>query len=104
MTPTILAAGFCIVVTTIQVASVAIAAIRCRARPLPLPAPDGAPPVTLVRPLRGVDNFGAETLGSTFALDYPHYEIIFCVADIDDPVADIVNRLIATHPGSGRAC
>jgi len=101
MTPTILAAGFCIVLTTIQVASVAIAAIRCRVRPLPLPAPDGAPPVTLVRPLRGVDNFGAETLGSTFALDYPHYEIIFCVADIDDPVADIVNRLIATHPGIG---
>jgi ceramide glucosyltransferase len=100
MTSTILAAAFCIVKTTIQLASVAIAAIRCRARPLPLPAPDGAPPVTLVRPLCGIDNFGAETLGLSFALDYPHYEVIFCVAKIDDPVAVIVKRLIATHPGT----
>jgi ceramide glucosyltransferase len=99
MTSTILAAAFCIVMTTIQLASVAIAAVRCRARPLPLPAPDGAPPVTLVRPLCGIDNFGAETLGLSFALDYPHYEVIFCVATIDDPVAVIVKRLIATHPG-----
>jgi ceramide glucosyltransferase len=99
MTPTIFAAGFCIVMTTIQLVSIAIAAIRCRARPLPLPAPDGAPPVSLVRPLRGVDNFAAETLGSSFELDYPDYEVLFCVAEIDDPVAAVVKRLIAAHPG-----
>jgi ceramide glucosyltransferase len=98
MTPTIFAAGFCTIMMAIQLASVAIAAVRCRARPLPLPAPSGAPPVTLVRPLRGVDNFAAETLGSSFALDYPDYELIFCVAESDDPVIAFTERLIAAHP------
>src|SRR5260370_29437374 len=56
MTPTIFAAGFCIVMTTIQLVTIAIAAIRCRTRPHPLPPPDGAPPASPVRPLpRHVD-------------------------------------------------
>jgi ceramide glucosyltransferase len=98
MIPTIFAAAFCIIMTVIQLVSVAIAAVRCRSHPLPLPAPAGAPPVTLVRPLRGVDNFADETLGSSFALDYPDYELIFCVAESDDPVIAVVERLIAAYP------
>jgi ceramide glucosyltransferase len=55
------------------------------------------PPVTLVRPLCGLDNYAADTLASTFALDYPHYEILFCVACASDPVVPLVNALIARH-------
>lgn len=93
------AAGFCIFATSLQVVSCAIAAIRCRARTNPLPPPENAAPVTIVRPVCGIDNFARETLGSTFGLDYPDYDILFCVARDDDPVAPLVRELIAAHPG-----
>ncbi len=93
------AAGFCILATSLQVLSTAIAAIRCRARTKPLPPPADAAPVTIVRPVCGIDNFARETLGSTFGLDYPDYEIVFCVAREDDPVVGLVRELIAAHPG-----
>jgi ceramide glucosyltransferase len=51
-----------------------------------------------VRPLCGLDNFAADTLRSTFALDYPHYEILFCVASAKDPVVPLVEALMAEHP------
>ena len=50
------------------------------------------PPVSLVRPLCGIDNFAADTLRSTFHLNYPHYEILFCVASANDPVFPLVER------------
>jgi ceramide glucosyltransferase len=92
------AAGFCIFATSLQVLSTAIAAFRCRARSHPLPPAADAPPVTIVRPVCGVDNFARETLGSTFGLDYPDYDIIFCVARDVDPVVALVRELIAAHP------
>ena len=58
------------------------------------------PPVSLVRPLCGLDNFAADTLRSTFALAYPHYEILFCVASAKDPVVPLVRALMAEHPGA----
>jgi ceramide glucosyltransferase len=93
------AAGFCIFATILQVVSTAIAAIRCRARSKPLPPPRDPAPATIVRPVCGVDNFARETLGSTFGLDYPDYDIIFCAADEDDPVVGLVRELTAAHPG-----
>ena len=92
------AAGFCILATTLQVISTAIAAIRCRARPSRMPPPRDAAPVSVVRPVCGLDNFARETLGSSFGLDYPDYEIIFCAAHGDDPAVPLVRALIAAHP------
>jgi len=40
-----------------------------------------------------------ETLASIFAVDYPEYEIIFCIEDAADPIAPLVRGLIAEHPG-----
>lgn len=54
--------------------------------------------VSILRPVCGIENFIEETLQSTFALDYPRYEILFCVADANDPVIPLVERLIAAHP------
>ena len=101
MTPPILAAAtFCIVTTGIHVASIAITGFRLRKRAASARPPQGQPlpPVSLVRPLCGIDNYAAETLRSTFALDYPAYEIVFCVAAADDPVIPLVELLIAAHP------
>jgi ceramide glucosyltransferase len=70
--------------------------LRGRAR---LPGLIGQPPVTLLRPVCGSDPFGAETLGSSFAQDYPDYRIIFCAPSEGDPAAALVRCLIAAHPG-----
>ena len=56
------------------------------------------PPVSLVRPLCGIDNHAAETLRSTLELDYPRCEILFCVAAASDPVVPLVKDLIAAFP------
>jgi ceramide glucosyltransferase len=78
--------------------SVAIAVVRCRARTALEPAPANAPAISLVRPVCGLDNFAESTLRSGFDLDYPDYELIFCVAHARDPIVPTVQKLIAEHP------
>ena len=99
MTAPILAAlTFCIAVSAVQITSIAIAIVRLHRGAPKKPAFDRCPSVSLVRPLCGVDNFAAETLRSTFELDYPRYEILFCVARANDPVLPLVKSLIAAYP------
>ncbi len=89
----------CLVLTAIQIVSTAIARIRCPERKVPLQSPPDAPGVSVLRPVCGVDNFAAETLGSGFLLDYPRYEMVFCAARADDGALPLVRRLMAAHPG-----
>ena len=93
MTAPILTAAFFLVATTsVHVASIAIAALRLRrsARRRCAAALQNPPPVSLVRPLCGIDNFATDTLRSTFELNYPRYEILFCVASAKDPVIPLI--------------
>ncbi len=60
--------------------------------------PDPLPPVTVLRPICGLENFLEETLETTFRADYPTFELIFCAADPADPAIDLVERLIAKYP------
>jgi len=94
----IAAAAFAGIALACHLVSILIAVIRCRRSTRPEPPPRDAPGVTLVRPVCGLDNFLEETLLSSFRLDYPRYELIFCVATAKDPVVPILRRLIATHP------
>lgn len=95
---TTLAASFAIALTLAHFLSIALAWRRCKSvEPFPAPA-TGAAPVTLIRPLCGLDPFERETLASTFGLNYPDYEVIFCVADAADPVIPLALRLIEAHP------
>jgi ceramide glucosyltransferase len=95
--PILAAATFCIAVTLIQVASLAIAIVRLRQTACG-PLSKFYPPVSLVRPLCGIDNYAADTLRSTFELDYPDCEILFCVASAQDAVLPLVRGLIAENP------
>ena len=61
--------------------------------------PDWTPPVTIYKPLKGIDEGLEENLRSFFGLDYPVYQLLFCVADADDPAIPLVQRLIADHHG-----
>jgi len=91
--------GFvCLVLMILNFLSVGIAIKRAKPRHSPLPPPQDAPAVSLVRPVCGIDNFCEETLGSSFRLDYPSYEVIFCCARATDPVIGVVEKLIAANP------
>jgi ceramide glucosyltransferase len=57
-----------------------------------------APPVTVLKPLRGAEEWLHETLASFCTQDYPNYEIIFGVRDATDPAIDVVKRLRAAYP------
>jgi ceramide glucosyltransferase len=56
------------------------------------------PPITLLRPVCGVDAFDPETLETSFRQDYPEYEVLFCAGRADDPAVALVRRLIARNP------
>ncbi|MDX2202828.1 MAG: ceramide glucosyltransferase [Hyphomicrobiaceae bacterium] len=94
-----LALGLCLATTGSHLVSSGIAAIRCRRPDRRLPPPAGGPRVTILRPVCGIDTFDELTLGSTFRLDYPDLEIIFCCDREDDPAAGLVSSLIRRHPG-----
>lgn len=91
------AAVFCGIIVSLHILSIGITACRCRprARSNSLRA---LPPVTIVRPVCGLDNFLEDTLRTSFELDYPQFELVFCVASGRDPAAAVVQKLIATHP------
>jgi ceramide glucosyltransferase len=100
MTPAILlSAGLSAVAVLSHVISVAavVARIRWRGAGRADQSADCAG-VTILRPLCGLENFIEETLRSSFVLDYPRYEILFCVADANDPVIPLIDRLIREHP------
>jgi ceramide glucosyltransferase len=98
MTFAAIATGFCLATTAAHVVSTVVVAAKCRVRPRQSRPADDANPVTVIRPVCRLDNFVKETLASTFRLDYPNYEIIFCLARADDPVAPIVRQLIEANP------
>ncbi|MGL3607180.1 ceramide glucosyltransferase [Rhizobium sp. G187] len=56
------------------------------------------PPVTVLRPLCGLENNLERCLTTTFELDWPDYEVILCIADPDDPAAAVARRIMTEHP------
>src|SRR4249920_1537836 len=98
LTLTIVAGSICTTMVLVQIVSVLVTVLRMRAVPSRVPLAQHPPAVSLIRPVCGLENFGEETLGSAFRLDYPNYEIIFCVEHANDAVVPLVNRLIAAHP------
>lgn len=93
-----LASSLCAAGALAHLASTGLVALRAARDRLRPAAPAARPPVSLLRPVRGLENHLEEALASSFALDWPAYEILFCVKDADDPVVPLVERLIAAHP------
>jgi ceramide glucosyltransferase len=60
--------------------------------------PDFAPPVTIFKPLKGLDEGLEGNLRSFFRLDYPTFQLLFCVADHDDPAIAVVEGLLREFP------
>ena len=99
--PILAAACFCLATTAIHFVSIVIAGMRLRrTTPTEPLSHQEFPPVSLVRPLCGIDNYAAETLRTSFELDYPCCEVLFCVASAKDPVIPLVEALITEHPNA----
>jgi len=93
-----LAAGFCAATTAAHLATIVIAAFRCRRRTAQAFFTGTVPAVSVLRPVCGIENYLTETLASSFQLNHPDYEVIFCAARQDDPAVAIVRRIIETNP------
>ena len=59
---------------------------------------DYSPPVSIFKPLKGLDEELEENLRSFFRLDYPTFQLLFCVADTDDPAIEVVKKLQSEFP------
>ncbi len=57
------------------------------------------PPVSLVKPMKGVDESLAANLESFFALRYPAaFELVFAYADANDPAVGVAREAAARYP------
>lgn len=88
--------AFAAAALALHLTTAAIAAVRCARRDR-VGSPV-TPHITILRPVCGVDEHDALTLGSTFDLDYPAYDIVFCAASANDAGARLVRSLMSRHP------
>ncbi|HMD41892.1 MAG TPA: bacteriohopanetetrol glucosamine biosynthesis glycosyltransferase HpnI [Candidatus Acidoferrum sp.] len=75
-----------------------LAALRFFKRERAKVLPDYTPPVSLLKPVRGLDFDSYENFVSFCQLDYPEYEILFCVNEMSDSAVQVIQRLMAEYP------
>lgn len=70
---------------------------REKLKQAPLPE-SRLPPVSILKPLKGVDPEIWESFSSHCEQDYPQFELIFGVSDPSDPAIEVVRKLQAKYP------
>jgi ceramide glucosyltransferase len=91
------------VLVALGLALVSVMALAQRRQLLAAPPVAAAlPPVSILKPLKGVDAELEANLESFMALDYPSFELLLGVQRSDDPAVAVARRVAARHPQ--RAC
>ncbi len=60
--------------------------------------PDFHPPITILKPICGLDSDAYQNLASFCQQDYPNYQIVFGVRDPMDPGVEVVKQIIHDFP------
>ena len=60
--------------------------------------PGFAPPVSVLKPVHGVDFASHINFASFCVQNYPEYEILFCVNDMQDPAVPLLQQVIKDFP------
>jgi ceramide glucosyltransferase len=60
--------------------------------------PDFTPPVSILKPVKGVDGDSFENFASFCRQDYPQFQIVFAAASNEDPVIAVIERVRAAFP------
>ena len=89
--------AFCAVLSLLHLAGIVVAIARVRNAEVRRKAEDGAG-VSIIRPVCGMENFSEQALGSSFRLNHPDYELLFCAAQPNDPAVPLLRQLMAAHP------
>jgi ceramide glucosyltransferase len=94
-----LLAGLTAAATLYSLAVVAACGLHARRRRSAPAAPRETPPVSILKPIRGVEAGLENNLRSHFAQDYPSFEILFGVASADDSALAAIERVGREFPG-----
>jgi len=87
-----------VLTSTVFLALALAGVVRFRRKPRPSLGDEELPPVTLLKPVHGMEPQLRASLESFFRVDYPRFELVFGARRADDPALGVVRELMRKHP------